>query len=150
MHTINLMEFADYEYKDLYAYLMLQNETVFRITMPKDVTASKADKVMIVTEYYDALYFGQKLSELSHDFCYNVPSEYSESPFAYELSTADMEKLAEIMFYLIRGIVLDSETTNVMEKYWDDKEEFWAQYCNDEIVPVCQGLLHIMENNLNE
>ncbi|MEP7239024.1 MAG: hypothetical protein ABI685_14190, partial [Ferruginibacter sp.] len=98
MHTINLMEFADYEYKALYAYVMLQNETAFRITMPKDANASKADKVMIVTEYYDALYFGQKLSELSHDFCYNVPSEYSESPFAYELSIADMEKLAETLF----------------------------------------------------
>lgn len=150
MHTINLMEFADYEYKDLYAYFMLKNETVFRIIMPKDVIASKADKIMIVTEYYDALYFGQKLSELSDDFCYNVPSEYSASPFAYELSITDIEKLAETLFYLIRGIVLDSETTDVMEKYWDDKEEFWTQYCNDEIVPVCQGLLHIMENNLNE
>ena len=125
MHTINLMEFADYEYKDLYAYLMLQNKTAFRITMPKDVTASKADKIIIVTEYYDALYFGQKLSELSDDFCYNVPSEFSAFPFAYEFSIADMEKLAETLFYLIRGIVLDSETTDVMEKYWDDKEEFW-------------------------
>lgn len=144
------MEFADYEYKDLYAYLMLRNETAFRITMPKDVTASKTDKIMIVTEYYDALYFGQKLSELSDDFCYNVPSEFSASPFAYELSIADIEKLAETLFYLIRGIVLDSETTDIMEKYWDDKEEFWAKYRDDEIVPVCQGLLHIMENNLNQ
>ena len=74
-----------------------------------------------------------------------MPSEFSASPFAYELSTTDMEKLAETLFYLIRGIVLDSETTDVMEKYWDDKEVFWDQYCNDEIVPVCQGLLHIME-----
>lgn len=144
------MEFADYEYKNLYAYLMLQNETAFRITMPKDDSAEKTDKIMIVTEYYDALYFGQKLSELSHDFCYTVPSEYSLSPFAYEFSTTDMEKLAETLFYLIRGIVLDAETTNVMEKYWDDKEAFWDRYCNDEIIPVCQGLLHIMENNLQE
>jgi hypothetical protein len=144
------MDFSDYQYKDLYTYLMLQNETAFRITMERQFAEPKDDKIMIVTEYYDALYFGEKLSELSNDFCYNVPSEFSESPFAYELSIADMEKLAETLFYLIRGIVLDSETTDVMEKYWDDKEEFWAQYCGDEIVPVCQGLLHIMENNLNE
>ena len=92
------MEFADYTYKDLYVYLMLQNETAFRITMPKDDSVEKTDKIMIVTEYYDALYFGQKLSELSHDFCYSVPSEYSVFPFAYEFSTADMEKLAETLF----------------------------------------------------
>lgn len=145
MHTINLTEFAVYEYKDLYAYIMLQNETVFRITMERHFVEPKDDKIMMVPEYYDALYFGEKLSELSNDFCYNVPSEFSASPFAYELSTTDMEKLAETLFYLIRGIVLDSETTDVMEKYWDDKEVFWDQYCNDEIVPICQGLLHIME-----
>lgn len=150
MHTINLMEFTDYEYKDIYAYLMTNNETSFRITMERHFIAPKDDKIMIATEYYDALYFGQKLSELSNDFCYSVPSEFSASPFAYEISTTDMEKLAETLFYLIKGIVLDSETTDVMEKYWDDKERFWEQYCNDKIVPVCHGLLHIMENNLKE
>lgn len=151
MHTINLMEFTDYQFKDLYTYLMTNNEISFRITMPRDSELrQRGDKISIVTEYYDALYFGQKLSELSNDFMYSVPSEFSASPFMYEFTTTDMEKLAETLFYLIRGIVLDSETTDIMEKYWDDKEEFWAKYCNDEIVPVCHGLLHIMENNLNE
>lgn len=144
------MEFADYEFKDIYTYLMTNNETSFRITMPRDSELQQGDKISIVTEYYDALYFGQKLSELSDDFTYSVPSEYSTSPFAFELITTDMEKLADTIFYLIRGIVLDAETTDIMEKYWDDKEAFWDQYCNNEIVPVCQGLLYIMENNLND
>ena len=61
-----------------------------------------------------------------------------------------MEKLADTIYYLIKGIVLDSETTDVMEKYWDDKEKFWDQYCKDELEPVCYGLLHIMENNLKD
>ena len=61
MHTINLTEFAVYEYKDLYAYIMLQNETVFRITMERHFVEPKDDKIMMVTEYYDALYFGEKL-----------------------------------------------------------------------------------------
>jgi len=149
MHTLNLMEFADYTFKDFYAYLMMQNETAFRITMERHFEDPKDDKIMIVTEYYDALYFGEKLSELSNDFCYYVPSEYCEAPFTYEISTTDIEKLADTLFYLIKGIVLDSETTEIMEKYWEDKEAFWDQYCNDEIVPVCQGLLHIMEKNIN-
>jgi hypothetical protein len=143
------MEFADYEYKDLYAYLMLQNETAFRIIMERHFAEPKDDKIMIVTEYYDALYFGEKLSEFSHDFCYNVPSEYCAIPFTYEFTTSDIEKLAEILIYLIKGIVVDSETEEMMKKYWDDKEEFWDQYCNNKIEPVCQGLLHIMENNIN-
>lgn len=129
---------------------MTSSETTFSITMPRDPELQQGDKMSMVTEYYDALYFGQKLSELSNDFTYSVPSEFSASPFAFELITSDMEKLADTIFYLIKGIVLDSETTAAMEKYWDDKEEFWAQYCNDEIIPVCQGLLHIMENNLKD
>jgi hypothetical protein len=144
------MEFADYDFKAIYTYLMTSSETSFRITMPRDPELQQGDKMSIVTEYYDALYFGQKLSELSHDFCYNVPSEYCPTPFTYEIITTDMEKLADTLFYLVRGIVLDTETTAAMEKYWDDKEKFWDQYCNDQIVPVCHGLLHIMENNLQE
>ena len=150
MHTINLFEFSDYEYKDIYAYLMLQNETSFRITMPKHFIAPQEDKYIIATEYYDAIYFGQKLSEFSHDFCYNVPSEYSAAPFTYELNTTEMEKLAETLFYLIRGIIFDSENTDLVEKYWDDKDSFWEQYCNDKVEPACQGLLYIMEKNIQD
>ena len=150
MLTINLMDFSDKDFKSIYSHLMQNSETHFRITMPRICMAPKDHKIEIGTEYYDALYFGQMLSVFSHDFCYNVPSEYSATPFAWEFHTTELEKLADTLFYLIRGIVLDEETDNIMEKYWDDKEQFWNQYCNDEIVPVCQGLLHIMENNLQE
>lgn len=118
--------------------------------MPRHSFAPADEKSMIATEYYDALYFGQKLSEFSNDFCYNVPSEYCATPFAFEFSTTDMEKLADTLHYLIKGIVVDPETEKIMKKYWDEKEEFWYQYCQDKIVPVCHGLLHIMENNLQE
>jgi hypothetical protein len=47
-----------------------------------------------------------------------------------------MEQLADTMFYLIRGILLDEETTDIMDKYLDDKEIFWDQYCNYETDPV--------------
>ncbi len=144
------MDFSEKDFKTIYIHLMQKSETHFLIIMPRDAEFLEGDNISIVTEYYDALYFGQKLSELTTDFTYSVPSEFSTSPFSFEFITTDMEKLADTIFYLIKGIVLDSETTDVMEKYWDDKEEFWDQYCNDEIVPVCQGLLHIMENNLNE
>ena len=144
------MDFSDKDFKSIYILLMQKSETHFRITMPRDSELQQGDKISIVTEYYDALYFGQKLSEFSDDFTYNVPSEYSSSSFAFELFTSNTEKLADTLFYLIKGIVLDSETTDLMEKYWGDKEEFWNQYCNDEIEPVCYGLLKIMENNLQE
>jgi len=142
------MEFSDYRFKDIYTCLMTNNETTFRIVMEKLCLAPKDDKIEIATEYYDALFFGQKLSEFSSDFCYTVPSIYSATPFAFEFNTSEIEKLADILFYLIRGIVLDEETDEIMEKYWADKEEFWAQYCNDKIDPVCHGLLHIMESLL--
>jgi hypothetical protein len=142
------MEFTGYEHKDIYAYLLTNNETAYRIIMEKHFVAPEDDNMEIATEYYDALYFGQKLAELSIDFTYNVPSQFSAAPFVYEFTTTDMEKLADTLFYLIRGILSDAETTAVMEKYWDEKELFWAQYCNDEIDPVCHGLLHIMEKML--
>ena len=144
MHTINLYDFADYQYKDLYKYLMQQNETSFRICIERRFIAPKDDKIMIATDYYDAFYFGEKLSELSHEFSYSVPSEFSSYPFVYELITSDMEKLADTMFFLIRGNLIDSETENI-EKYCAGKKEFWNQYCNGKIEPVCLGLTIILE-----
>ena len=142
------MDFSDFDFKSIYTFLIKDNQASFRITMPKLCLAPKDDKIEIATEYYDALFFGQKLSEFSNDFCYTVPSIYSATPFAFEFNTSEIERLADILFYLIRGIVLNEETDEIMEKYWADKEEFWAQYCNDIIDPVCHGLLHIMENLL--
>lgn len=143
------MDFADSPCREIYTYLLKTHETSFRVMMPKMLLAPKDARIEIATEYYDALYFGQKLSEFSADFCYQVPSACSETPFAYEFSTTDMEKLADSLFYLIRGIVLDEETDYIMEKYWEEKEQFWEQYCNNQIEPVCHGLLHIMEDMLS-
>jgi hypothetical protein len=148
MLTINLMDFAMKDFKTIYIHLMQKNETHFRIIMPRDTEFLEGNNFSIVDEYYDALYFGQKLSELATDFTYSVPSEHSKSPFSFEFITTDMEKLADTIFYLIKGIVLDFETTDIMEKYGDERELFWNQYCNHEIEPVCYGLLKIMENNL--
>jgi hypothetical protein len=145
MHTIHLLEFTGYEHKDIYSYLLTNNEADFRIIVEKLLIAPKDDNMDIAAEYYDAIYFGQKLAELSIDFTYNVPSEFSKSPFVYEFSTTDMEQLTDTMFYLIRGILIDEETTDIMDKYLDEKEIFWDQYCNNEIDPVCHGLIHIME-----
>jgi hypothetical protein len=145
MHSIHLMEFTGYEQKDIYAYLLANNETHFRIIVEKLFIAPGDDNMDIAAEYYDAIYYGQKLAALSSNFCYYVPSEFSALPFVYELSTTDMEQLAGTMFYLIRGILLHEETTDIMDKYLDDKEIFWDQYCNNKIDPVCHGLIHIMK-----
>lgn len=149
-HIIDLFEFADYECYDIFEYLLMQEETVFRIRVDKHFTAPAAEKTEIVTEYFDALYFGEKLSKLSNDFVYYTPSEYSQTPFSYDLITNDMLKLANTLYYLIRGIVLDESSVDIMDKYQDEKDVFWEKYCNDEFEPVCQGLLHIMEKYQEE
>lgn len=145
MHTIHLMEFTDYEQKDIYAYLLTINETDFRIVVQKLLIAPKDNNMDIAAEYYDAIYYGQKLAELSGDFCYHVPSQFSASPFVYEFSTTGMEQLAATMFYLIRGILLDEETTHIMDQYLEEKELFWQQYCDGNIEAVCRGLIYIMD-----
>jgi hypothetical protein len=147
MQTIKLVDFTDYENKDIYAWLLASNETAFRIVIEREfVDAANGDKPNPY-EYYDAIYFGQKLSELSTNFSYSVPSPYSVSPFVFELITTDMEKLADTIFYLLRPVIAEAET-DPFEKFLLDQESFWAQYCNNKIDPVCQGLLRVMEKLL--
>jgi hypothetical protein len=144
MHTIQLLEFTDYEQKDIHAYLLTNNETHYRIIVKKDFIAPVDDNMDIAAEYYDAIYYGQKLAALSSDFCYYVPSQFSASPFVYELSITDMEQLADTLFYLIRGILPDEETNHITDKYQEEKEFFWQQYCDGNIDAVCRGLIYIM------
>jgi hypothetical protein len=147
MQTIKLVDFTDYENKDIYAWLLQCNETAFRIVVGRAfVDAAKGGKPDPY-EYYDAIYFGEKLSALSTNFSYSVPSEYSLSPFVFELITTDMEKLADTISYLLRPVIAGAET-DPFEKFLLDQENFWDQYCHDEIDPVCYGLLHIMEKLL--
>lgn len=149
MHIIDLLDFADYEPNDIYEYLLLQEETVFYIRWKKDFIAPEAERSNIEAEYFDALYFGEKLSEFSDDFVYFTPSEYSRAAFLYRLVTSDMLKLANTLYFLIRGIIVDESSFDCMIKYQVEKNAFWQKYCNDEIEPVCQGLLKIMEKYLD-
>lgn len=145
MHTIHLMEFTAYDQQDIHDYLLTINETDFRIIMEKYAVAPVDDNGDIVSEYYDAIYYGQKLSELSPNFCYYVPSEFSASPFVYEISTTNMEQLAATMFYLIRGILINEETADILDIYQQEKALFWTQYCDSKIEAACGGLIYIME-----
>jgi len=146
MKTIDLFELRVTEYKDIYAWLLIQEETVFHISMKKFFVLPEHEKGLIAAEYYDALYLGEKLSEFSDDFGYYTPSEYSRSAFGYDIITGDMEKLADTLFYLIRGVI-GNAPKDYKDTYWDDKDAFWWKYNNDEIEPVCKGLLHILEKN---
>ena len=124
MHIIDLLDFADYEPNDIYEYLLLQEETVFYIRWKRDFIAPEAERSDIEAEYFDALYFGEKLSEFSDDFVYFTPSEYSRAAFVYRLVTSDMLKLANTLYFLIRGIIVDESSFDCMIKYWVEKTLF--------------------------
>lgn len=147
MHTIKLADFTDHENRDIYAWLLACNETTFRIVVEREsVDIAKGEKPDPY-EYYDAIYFGEKLSALSIQFSYSVPSEYSTSPFVFELVTTDMEKLADTITYLLRPVI-EGVKNDPFEMFQLDQGHFWAQYCNGDIEPVCQGLLWVMEKLL--
>jgi len=148
MKTIDLFYFKDSEYKDLYAWLQNQHETAFHIIMTRYYTLPDADKRKIADEYYNALFFGEKLSALSNDFGYYTPSEYSTSPFAFFLITNDMEQLADTLFYLIKGVAANDLFADTFCKYNKEKEVFWFKYYNEKIEPACKGILHILEKNI--
>jgi len=148
MHTINLEDFKSYSFTEIYSSLMKCNETSFRLILPRVNIAPEEGGIVIATEYYEALYFGEKLSELSHEFSYSTPSEFSSYPFVFELVTTDAEQLADTLFYLLSGYMITEDATEAAEKCWNDREMFWAEYCDDETEPVCQGILSVMEKNL--
>ena len=104
MLKINISDFSNYDSKDVYEFLFLQNETEFEITIPKRSIAHNDENYEVFVEYLSAAYAGQCLSEIARSFAYYVPCVFNLNPFLFQVTITEMEKLADILYLIIQGI----------------------------------------------
>ncbi len=147
MIIIKLNEFKAYDYKAVYEYLMVYNESEFKIVIFKESQALKDDNFMVFYDYYIALYIGQKLSEIATSFAYFVPCVYKTGYFAFEFTITDMEKLSDTLYCILQGYDPDSDEESFL-KFQDEAAAFMESAEYDQVT-ACQGLLAICEKYLD-
>lgn len=143
--SISLSQFQGYNYAAFLEFLTLSKHTSFEIILNKNFSLPQDEKSEIIFDYFDALFIGQKLSELSNNFGYFTPNEFSKTPFHFQLDTDNYEKLAETLEYIIQYF---DDASPTFTTFVDEMSAFWTDYCDEKLMPVCHGLLIMLERNL--
>ena len=121
---------------------MLQNEHEYEVTIPRGWAYYTLDDWGIFWEYYFASYAGEKLSEVASTFSYWVPPVKSKTPFTFYCECPDLEKFAEVIFYIISGYDNpDYETNGVC--YYETQLDFFSTAAVREREVACWGLAHL-------
>ena len=147
MTTIYLDDFAEYEFKTIYQYLMSQRDTCFEIRLPKENVLDKDDQFFVFLDYYLAAYAGEKLSEVANNFSYYVPSVSEVSNFSFQLEAIDLEKLADVVYFIVCGYYNPDETEDEVTFY--EKAAKFHESAWESFDAACWGLVTLAAENFD-
>ncbi len=146
MLTISINEFTGYDSKSLYEFLMLQNQTAFKIKIPK-IYVPGDDNFQVFWEYHQAAYVGHLLSAISESFAYNVPAPSKLQPFIFEIEIKDVEVFADQLSIII--IAFDDLAPDELAIPFQEAAcEFFIAAYDEKLVPHTWGLLVVANDNL--
>ena len=147
MTKININKFSDYDSKTLYEFLFQKRETVFEITIPRQVVTGETDNYDVFTEFLSAAYAGQRLSEIADSFAYYVPCVNSQRPFLFEVTITEMGKMAEILYLIIKTINGTTGSESFLS-FHSLAADFLTNAVNDKLECYTWGLLYIANRYL--
>lgn len=149
MIKININEFKNYESKSIYAFLLLQNETEFEIIIPREAVEGINDQYELVIEFLSAAYAGQLLSMTANCFAYYTPCSNKTMPFYFQAVVTDMEKLADILYYIIQGFN-NPDRGETFFDFHTKAAEFLNDAYEEKIDCSTWGLVHIANSFLQQ
>lgn len=149
MVKININEFREYNSKNMYEYLLVQNDTEFEIIITREAVEGIDDQYFLATEFIGAAYAGQLLSEISSCFAYYTPCPNKTKPFLFQAIITDMEKLADTLFYISQGFN-DLDGGESFLDFHTKSADFLNEAFEERAQCKTWGLLHIANNFLQE
>jgi len=137
--------FSTHTTEAIYAWLVQSGETHFEVLLTRLPSGDLDDDeiVVYIMEYQAALYCGELLARVAADLSYRVPLENSRQPFCFRFTTDKLEELAETIFHLASAdeCRVDAERWYYYET---EKNRCCAGFFNEEIEPVCYGLMPVL------
>ena len=157
MKQICITDYKDFDFQEIYEYLIAEKETVFEILINKDEWDEflpGMENIHIAYDYYMAGFAGQKLSEVASAFGYLVPAINSMDPFRFLVDIPDMEKFVDVLDYIIRGYFGPDDTGSDYAK-WEKGFEYQSAifqdnaWESDEYI-ACWGLVRIASDQISK
>ncbi|MEP7110254.1 MAG: hypothetical protein ABI760_19820 [Ferruginibacter sp.] len=148
MSTINTKTFRLYNQKDIYKFLMLENQTVFEIIIPKSGVTRKKDHFKVHWDYTLAAFAGHKLNEIADSFGYSVPPVFRKHPFKFDVEIRDMEKFTDLLYTIIKVFHNNYDRADAFDSFYNEGSEFFAESFKERYrLPTC-GLIFIAHRHL--
>lgn len=139
MVTIRINEFKGYGLEELTLFLKEADDNIFEIVIPKETTLAASTKNDIAWEFFSAAYIGQRLYELSSEFCYISAKPAVAGIFGFHIATGLIDQLAGFLFQA-SGVFGNSEVSEPINFALDVGA--FITYFKDKPA-VCQDLLDI-------
>jgi hypothetical protein len=154
MLSLNLSQFTQYTNNQFYKFLLTQNQTRYHIIVPKSIDeGSEYFDITILADYFYITYAGELLNNISENFSYFTPYPPSSDPFFFKFTCSNLDALADVLFFLSKGLELDVENFDlpVHDKFKEEAHHFFTQALEDDDTnPVCYGLFQIACDYLNK
>ncbi len=104
MTKVYLTEFSSYSLSSMKKFLEIQEETHFRICLPKYTCSLNSSTFKVCSEYLDAAWVGHELAGISSSFMCEVPTLGRNGFFVFEIITENIKGLANILYLAAGGI----------------------------------------------
>ena len=149
MIKITPSKFTSFTLKDIYKFLLLQKETVYKITIPRQAILVKPDKDAPAILYLSAAFVGQLLSKIATSFAYNVPCPTRKTSFYFLVTIPDKEKFAETLYLIVQCFNSKSNDIDLFVNFQDLAHKFHSVSYENDINCNTWGLLHIANQYLD-
>ncbi|HEV7332735.1 MAG TPA: hypothetical protein VGN63_16975 [Flavisolibacter sp.] len=146
MITIRIIEFRGYTESLFLEFLRAHPLSFINIIIPKDF-GSDEDPLMIVDEYWRALYTGQLLGRLSDDILHDIPDPDLPGEFSFIIATTRWEELAGLLVRLFKACDPKEEDSDAVADFMVEAATFIAAIPEDEPI-YCDRFLDIIEDLL--
>lgn len=104
---IDIATFQGYDIDKIKKIIASEKTDNYTIVVPKSTQQSFSDSMAIADDYAKGAYVGQRLSDISTEFSYNMVSPTEFYSFEFEVATKDQDELAETLLEISYGYVND-------------------------------------------
>ena len=139
MATIIINEFEGYGLEEFVLFLKESEDNIFEIVIPKETYFANSTNIDIAWEFFRGAYIGQRLYEISSEFCYITAKPDYPGTFGFNLQTKKIDKLADFLFR-VSGAFGNNVVTDPLD-FALDIGAFVADFTNRQV--VCQDMFDI-------
>lgn len=142
MISINITQFFTYTNPQLYVFLLKENQSNWRIIIPRSDYEEEPDQLQVMIDFLNAAYAGQLLAEAAANFGYYVPGPATTNSFSFELTITDTENFTDVLHDIIQAYDYDGHEERFID-YQVEASQFMNYTYDEDYECHTWGLLHI-------